>query len=68
MIMPNMDGEQCFHHMREVRPKVKVLMASGDTRDTDIEGLKKQGLRGFIRKPYTIIELSRAVSAAMTEE
>jgi signal transduction histidine kinase len=68
MIMPNMDGEQCFHHMREVRPKVKVLMASGETRDTDIEGLKKQGLRGFIRKPYTIIELSRAVAAAMTEE
>jgi signal transduction histidine kinase/CheY-like chemotaxis protein len=68
MIMPNMNGEQCFHHLLELRPEVKVLMASGFSRDADIEELKKKGLRGFIRKPYTIVELSRAVASAMTEE
>lgn len=65
MIMPTMNGKECFYAMKEINPDVRVVMASGFPRDADIEELKKQGLKGFISKPYTTVELSRAIAKAM---
>ncbi|MCK5916734.1 MAG: response regulator, partial [Deltaproteobacteria bacterium] len=65
MVMPEMNGEESFYAMQKVAPSVKVLLASGFSRGADIEKLKKDGLRGFIAKPYTAFALSKAVAAAM---
>lgn len=67
MIMPELNGKECFFAMKNIKPDVRVLMASGFPRDTDIEELKKQGLKGFICKPYTTAELSRAIATALQE-
>ncbi len=65
MVMPKMNGKECFLAMQKIKPNIRVLISSGFSRDTDIEALKEKGLKGFIRKPYTTIELSRAVALAI---
>lgn len=58
MIMPVMDGEECFRQLKACNPDVRVIMASGFTRDADFGTLNQEGLAGFIRKPYTVEQLS----------
>lgn len=65
MIMPEMNGRECFFAMKEISSGVKVVLASGFSKDADIEELKTCGLCGFLRKPYSIAELSRAVAMAL---
>ncbi len=65
MIMPKMNGKNCFLAMQKIDPNVRVLLSSGFTCNTDIEALTKVGLKGFIRKPYTIASLSQVVAKAL---
>jgi PAS domain S-box-containing protein len=58
MLMPVMDGTECFRHLKALNPAVRVVIASGFTRDADLGGLLDEGLCGFIRKPYTLEQLS----------
>jgi PAS domain S-box-containing protein len=57
VVMPEMDGQEAFYKIREIRPRVKVLMSSGFTRDAELETLLKSGLHGFIQKPYKRLDL-----------
>ncbi len=68
MIMPKMNGQECFFAMKKICPDVKVILASGFSRDADIEELRKYGLRGFLRKPYTTTDLSKAIVAAREDD
>ena len=62
MIMPRMNGKDCFYAMKEVNPLVKVILTSGFSQENDVKDLKKNGLNGFLVKPYTMAELSRAIA------
>lgn len=65
MLMPVMDGTECFYALKEVDQDVQVVVASGFTRDADLDGLREGGLAGFIRKPYSLVELSRALAGSL---
>lgn len=58
MIMPEMNGKECFYALRKISPEIPVLLASGFTKDADLQELKAAGLNGFIKKPYSISEIS----------
>ncbi len=62
MIMPDMIGRDCFLELKKIRPDVKVLLASGFSREEDLREMKEQGLTGFISKPYQGVELSQKVA------
>ncbi|MBN2711785.1 MAG: cache domain-containing protein [Planctomycetes bacterium] len=62
MIMPKMNGPDCFRAIRKVNPDAKILIASGFAKDGDIANLKKEGLLGFIKKPYRRSLLSQLLS------
>ncbi|MFO8049032.1 MAG: response regulator, partial [Desulfosudaceae bacterium] len=62
MIMPVMGGKECFQAMREISPEIPVLLASGFTKDGDLNELVAAGLKGFVKKPYSVSELSRAIA------
>ena len=66
MIMPVMDGTDCFYQLKKINPEVRVIISSGFTRNADLTGLKKAGLQELIRKPYNLQELSRKVGKALT--
>jgi CheY-like chemotaxis protein len=51
--MPIMDGSEVFNELREINPKVPVVLSSGFTEQDKLRWMLAKGLRGFIPKPYT---------------
>lgn len=64
MVMPVMNGQECFARLIESKPGIPVILCSGFMDDTTIEELKKSGLFGFIQKPYRTVTLSHMVAEA----
>jgi signal transduction histidine kinase len=52
MIMPDMNGRQTFEALRQIMPDIKVLLASGFTREAQARALLELGCSGFIQKPF----------------
>jgi PAS domain S-box-containing protein len=65
MVMPHMNGRDCFEAMQKINPDVRVILASGFAEEEDIEQMKAAGLRGFLPKPYHRADLSRQIQAAL---
>lgn len=65
MIMPKMNGRDCFHALRAIRPDVRIIISSGFSRLEDLSELAASGMCGFIRKPYRAQELKQTVAAIL---
>ncbi|MBN2785945.1 MAG: response regulator [Pontiellaceae bacterium] len=65
MIMPEMNGRDCFFLLRETYPNLPVIVSSGFSRAEDLEDMKKSGLSGFIQKPFRGVDFSGVVAAAL---
>jgi two-component system cell cycle sensor histidine kinase/response regulator CckA len=65
MVMPRLDGREAFAKMREINPRVKVLLSSGFSEDGDAQAILQDGARGFIQKPYRSAELLLRVQQAL---
>ncbi len=61
MIMPRMNGWDCFHRLKEIEPGVKVLVMTGYTASASPEQLLKEGAVGFIEKPINLQPFTQAV-------
>ena len=61
MIMPRMDGKATFRELKQINPDIKVLLASGSQQHSEIELLKKEGVRGFIQKPFMAGQILRII-------
>lgn len=61
MIMPDMNGAECFEQIREIKPSVKVLLSSGYSIDGQATEILKRGCNGFIQKPFNLIQMSRKI-------
>jgi len=59
MVMPKMNGADCFYQIRKLNPTAKVLMASGFSGNAVVATLKRDGLLGFLNKPYRSIDIAR---------
>lgn len=66
VIMPKMDGRNCFLELLKIDPNIKAVLSSGFTKDADVESLREKGLCGFIHKPYRMMELSKLVSEVLS--
>jgi nitrogen-specific signal transduction histidine kinase/CheY-like chemotaxis protein len=61
MVMSNMDGLTCFYKLKKLNDEVKVIVSSGFIDNSTIEDMKKDGLCGFITKPYSYSDLQKNV-------
>jgi PAS domain S-box-containing protein len=68
MIMPQINGREVFYKLKEIDKKCKVVLSSGFTKDEDIDSLKKDGLSGYIRKPFGNIELSQLLKRVINKD
>jgi two-component system, cell cycle sensor histidine kinase and response regulator CckA len=68
MIMPRMNGGDCYTAMREINPRIRAILTSGFTTAEDVRRLKEEGLAYFCRKPYTIAQLGSIIEEAMKQE
>lgn len=61
MIMPQISGRELFGKLKEIDPKVRVLISSGYTDHQDLHAVLQEGALDFIHKPFKIDELSRMI-------
>ncbi len=62
LTMPEMDGEQAFHAIRAINPDANIVLSSGFLDTEAVERLKRHGLAGFVKKPYSRSTLLSEVS------
>ena len=65
MVMPEMNGREAFFKIRKIDENCKVIIASGFTKNEDLDEMRKSGLAGFLNKPFTNSELSQLVSKVL---
>jgi len=62
VIMPGISGVDTFYRLKMIDENVKVILSSGFRKDEKIKDLYKAGVKGFMQKPYHLIELSKVVA------
>ncbi len=67
MMMPVMNGRECFEKIRAIDPQATVILASGFSDEEDLKCMMQAGLKGFIQKPYFNSILSQMVSKVLQE-
>ena len=58
MIMPEMNGLETFLELKKMDPDIKVLLSTGYSIDEKAQEMLKQGCKGYILKPYSVIDFS----------
>jgi PAS domain S-box-containing protein len=58
VIMPIMSGREALIQLHEIDKNCNVIMTSGFSQREELNELKKCGLKGYIRKPYSQVELN----------
>jgi CheY-like chemotaxis protein len=61
VIMPVMGGSDTFDLIKEINPKVKILLSSGYSMDGQVSAILQRGCAGFIQKPFSIETLSSKI-------
>jgi len=61
MIMPSMGGGETYDKLKEIDPSIKVLLSSGYSINGQAKEILKRGCDGFIQKPFTLGEISKAI-------
>ncbi|MCP3874180.1 MAG: response regulator [Desulfobacteraceae bacterium] len=58
MIMPEMNGLETFLELKKFDSKIKVLLSTGYSIDEKAQEMLKRGCKGYILKPYSVIDFS----------
>ncbi len=61
MIMPEMDGFDCFFNLKKIDKEVIVVLGTGYSDENKIEAMENSGLSARIKKPYHLKELSQVI-------
>jgi len=67
MIMPSMGGGETYDKLKEIHPTIKVLLSSGYSINGQATEILKRGCDGFMQKPFTMRELSKAIREVLGE-
>lgn len=67
MIMPGMDGRDCFLALKSIKPDVVVVISSGFSQESATQEVMEEGVRGFVQKPYRLSELSEVIRQALAD-
>jgi DNA-binding NarL/FixJ family response regulator len=66
MIMdPGINGLETYHRILQFNPKQRVIIASGFSRSDLIRKAIAMGARSYLKKPYRIEAIAKAVAEAL---
>jgi len=68
MVMPGVSGRKTFDRLKEINPRVKVLLLSGYSIDGQATEILKRGCDGFIQKPFSLKQLSQSIRKILDKE
>ena len=54
LTMPNMDGQDFFHHIRGLDSTIPVILSSGYSEEEAMKRFHHTGIAAFIQKPYQV--------------
>ena len=66
MIMPKMDGRDCFIELKRLDPNVRVIAISGFSCPERMQELQGLGVAVQLKKPFGRTELSKALRSAIS--
>jgi PAS domain S-box-containing protein len=61
VVMPVMNGKDCFHALRQMNPDIRILISTGFPTEIDVEEMLSAGRCDLLHKPYLTPTLSQAV-------
>ncbi len=68
VVMPGIGGLETFRRLKQIDPKVKVLVVSGYSEAEQVIKILKEGALGLIQKPFQIKVLARAIKEILGEK
>lgn len=54
VVMPEMGGWECFHRLKKMNPRVKVLIMTGYTANYSAQAFLNEGALGVVEKPFDL--------------
>jgi two-component system, cell cycle sensor histidine kinase and response regulator CckA len=63
--MPRLGGWEAFQKLREMDPKARVVIASGDLDRQQLLDMRESGIEGSIRKPYSAGDVMKTVRSIL---
>jgi two-component system, cell cycle sensor histidine kinase and response regulator CckA len=68
MIMPEMGGKETFRALKKINPAVKAILSSGYSLEGEAAQILREGVLGFIQKPYTAAGFAELLSSVMQKK
>lgn len=65
MIMPRMGGKETYAKLKELREDVRVLLTSGYSINGQVQEILREGIQGFVQKPFNFKQLAHSVRQAL---
>ncbi|MBN1233684.1 MAG: PAS domain S-box protein [Candidatus Coatesbacteria bacterium] len=65
IVLPNMDGQTVFQELKKINPNVRVLLFSGYSQYSQSVEIINIGARGFLQKPFRIVDFTHKVREAL---
>jgi len=62
MIMPMMSGFETYQRLKQINPRVKVLLSSGYSKEGQASEIIALDRQDFIQKPFDLIQLSQKIA------
>ena len=66
LMEPGLNGRQTYEEIVQIYPEQKAIIVSGFSESDDVKAALERGVKGFIKKPYSVTELAQAVKTALT--
>jgi CheY-like chemotaxis protein len=66
MIMPELSGAETYDRLKKINPKIKVLLSSGYSMNSQAEEILARGCNGFIQKPFNLNQLASKIREVLS--
>ena len=65
MIMPDISGRETYERIKEINPKVKVILSSGYSVNGEASKILDRGCDGFLQKPFNLKQLNQSIKEVL---
>lgn len=66
MIMPELNGPDCYVEIKKIMPDAKVIICSGYAPEEMLSNLHMKGIIGSLQKPFRLADLKNAITSCLT--
>ena len=65
LMEPGINGRQTYQEILKIDPQQRAIVASGFSESEDVKATRQLGAAGYIKKPYSMHQLTHAVKDAL---